>query len=144
MKYFFALAFLLVAGCSIDPYAPGGEYYVAPGTFTGTWIITSFDSSGIVGDTNSCTAVITECDENLVGTITNDSTKEVLSLRGPHLSSSNGGVALHDYITTDRSSLGDTDISMHFFIDNSGNTLSYFGSRDLPGFPTLTIVCGRN
>jgi hypothetical protein len=144
MKYFFALTFLLLAGCSTDPYAPGGEYYVAPGKFTGTWVITSFDSTVMIADTNSCTAVITECDDNLEGTITNDSTKEVLSLRGTHSSSPNGGSPPHVYIVTDRSSLSDSDLSTHFDFYPGGDTMEYYGVRALPGFPSFTIFCVRN
>jgi hypothetical protein len=144
MKYLFALAFILLAGCSIFPYSPGGEYYVAPGTFTGTWVITSFDSTEMLGDTNSCTAMITECDENLVATITNESTKEVLSLRGTHSSSTNGGSPTHVYIVTDQSNLGDSDLTTHFDFSPNGDAMEYYGVRAISGFPSLDIFCVRN
>jgi hypothetical protein len=146
MKYFIVLAFLLIAGCSIFPYGAGGEYYVAPGTFTGRWVITRFDSSGAIGDTNLCTAVITEGDENLAGTITNDSTKEVLTLTGIHstFSTADGVKALHSYVVTEKSSIGDSDVNTTFFFSPSGDTLEYFGARALPRFPSLKIFCIRN
>jgi hypothetical protein len=145
IKYFFGLTFLLIAGCSLFPFEPGGEYYVAPGTFTGTWVITSFDSTVEISDTNSCTAVITECDENLVGTITNESTKEVLTLTGVHSTFSTDGVTpLHSSVVTDKSSIGDSDENMRFFLSQGGDTLEYFGTRSLPKSPLFNVFCVRN
>src|ERR1700688_4137831 len=94
MKYFVALLVLLLAGCShpastsnagpMSPiFQPGGEFYVMPGTFTGTWTIYK-DSNTFIIDTDSCTAIITEADSLLFVTITNDSNKEVLTIRGIH------------------------------------------------------------
>src|SRR5579863_1723768 len=87
MKYFFALSSLLIVGCSsstapISPYAPGGAYYLAPGTFEGSW---TPSINGFFTDTDFCTAVITEADSLIAGTITNDSTKEILTLTGHHV-----------------------------------------------------------
>ncbi len=116
MKYFFALSFLFIAGCSTSttptasPYSSGGEFYVAPGTFTGTWLI-FIDSNVFRIDTDSCKAVITEADSLLLGTITNDSNKEVLSLSGVHLWPTDDA-APHDYEVQTISSLGDTDAGL--------------------------------
>jgi hypothetical protein len=150
MKYFFAFTFLLLAGCRTstepaNPYAPGGEYYVAPGTFTGTWLIGYYINSPNVAYTYQSTIIITECDSNLVGTITNDSTKEVLSLRGVHTTFSQSYTApLHNYwITSDRGSFGDTATGGFFTFYWGGDSIEYSGQRDLPGWPGFSILCAR-
>ena len=88
MKYSLLLSLVLLVGCStltspIPPYSPGGEYYVAPGTFIGTWSSSNYSLTGPdLSLVAQCTAVISEADSLFSGTITNDSTKEVLILRG--------------------------------------------------------------
>jgi hypothetical protein len=132
MKYFFALAFLLLAGCSVDPYAPGGEYYIAPGTFKGLWVITAFTPnvpSGMISDTNTCTALITECDANLKGTIINDSTKEELQFSGFH---SNYDNATHYYgVFNDTDNQGYIYRSSDFYFSSDGSSFEYYGQREI-------------
>ena len=144
MKYFFALSFILIAGCSIDPYAPGGKYYVAPGTFSGLWVMTYYRPNMIIADTNHCTAIIMESDESLVGTITNDSTKEVLSLRGTHSTiGTDGQQPLYNYNVTESSSIGDSNTATNFYFYGNGDTMLYYGTRAIPGWPEFEIVCVR-
>jgi hypothetical protein len=150
MKRFFALTFLLLAGCSTDPYAPGGEYYVAPGTFTGTWVITAFTPnvpSGMVADTNPCTALITESDANLKGTIINDSTKEDLQLSGIHSTHNTSGVAPTHYylVSDDTSNQGYIYLSSDFYYSSDGGSFEYIGTREINPDSSVEfdIVCYR-
>jgi hypothetical protein len=146
MKYFFALAFLLLAGCSIDPYSPGGEYYVAPGIFKGTWVITAFTPNvpiAMLSDTTRCTANITECDANLKGTITNDSTKEELQLSGVHSTYDN---ATHYYgVSNDTSKQGYIYLSSDFYFSSDGNSFEYYGQREIKpdSLVEFDILCYR-
>jgi hypothetical protein len=142
MKYFFALSFLLIAGCSHPTstntipagpmsliYQPGGKYYMAPGTFTGTWITTYITNNVFINDTNPCTAVIKEADSLLFGTITNDSTKESLRLTG---SIGVSQTVIPDplfYGVQSISSLGDTDLGEAINFFTTGDTLLYSGSE---------------
>jgi hypothetical protein len=154
MKYFFALSFLLIAGCShptgtiasqIPPYSPGGEYYVAPGSFPGTWINTTVMDSGIIiADTNLCTIVIKESDSLLAGTLTNNSTKEIINLMGVHSTESTDGIKpLYAYSVNDSSSFGINDWSAPFVFFGNGDSLIYQGQRELPRSPTFYITCIR-
>jgi hypothetical protein len=134
MKYLFVLFFVLIAGCSTPttpaPYSPGGEYYVAPGTFEGTLVTTYVTGSNLaINDTNSCTVVINEADSILVGTLTNDSNNAAFDVRGTH---DNGpfidvnGTVTHAYLTTSVDNVGDTLIVNLGFTDD-GNTFYYSG-----------------
>ncbi len=85
MKYFAAFCFLICIGCSTatGPYSPGGEHYVAPGTFVGTWVESrNLDSATWTADTSACEAIIMQADSLVIGTITNIETKETIALRG--------------------------------------------------------------
>jgi hypothetical protein len=147
MKYFFALFFVLIAGCSSPttpaPYSPGGEYYVLPGTFVGTWDYQKVDSNSVVRNANACIARITEADSIFVGTIMNDSTTEVLSIRGSHfidgIIDDPSGPPQHLYNSTTIDANGDTAFVV-FEISNDGNTLTY-NRPDLPS--NLSINCVR-
>jgi hypothetical protein len=141
MKYFFALSVLLATGCSsstapISPYSPGGAYYMAPGTFDGSW---SLVVNGFTTDSNFCTAVITESDSLIAGTITNDSTKEVLTLTGHHwvpfqiADCPNGCNDLHGYIIGYVSNRGDTVSSTYPNYGDSTAAID-FGSGDFLNF----------
>jgi hypothetical protein len=136
MKYFFVLTFCLIAGCSmpVSPYSPGGQYYMAPGTFVGTWEPMTVNGNFV--DTNVCTAVITEADSVVIGSITNDSTKEVIQINGVHNSFSFAddryGPDNHQYWIRYVSSSGDTGSSgLDFSTGNSLNISCESGQFDV-------------
>jgi hypothetical protein len=159
MKYFFALSILMVAGCSaptnnnaptavmvtqntLPPYSPGGIYYVAPGTFIGSWEATPFQTGKT--DTNPCTVVITEADSIVSGTITNDYTHEILRVNGGHLSDPVDPLAPHNYKVHVVSSIGVSDSITGFSFWGVGDTVACLGGR----FPQnsgqeLWIFCSR-
>jgi hypothetical protein len=160
MKFFFALSFLLIAGCShqmnaVTPgpqsaiFQPGGQFYMEPGMFTGTWTITTTNDNNIIvrNEINPCTAVITEADSLLFGTISNDSTKEVLSLSGVHTGTTS--IVLepvpHLYLVQSASSLGDTNLTyINFF--SYGDSLWSDGYEKVPATdstPYYVINCVR-
>jgi hypothetical protein len=146
MKYIFALTFLFLAGCSAPtapgPFAPGGEYYVAPGKFVGIW------AQGKVVD--SCTSFVTEADTILSGSVVNGSTGEVLTLKGEHDPTTiewANGPFYRLFAANDSSSFyGDTDKAPNFLFDvncdfsPNEDTLIYSTIR---GKDTLTIFCKR-
>jgi hypothetical protein len=154
MKYFFALSFLLIVGCSsstapISPYAPGGAYYLAPGTFEGSWTPWI---NGFFTDTDFCTAVITEADSLITGTITNDSTKEILTLTGHHvvlpqiaMYTTNGPPDA--YLIQCKSNFGDVVIDSNYLYFYEGNMLSlgcYLKQQPLLDTAEVSINCTRS
>ena len=155
MKYFLALSILFVAGCSasttpVSPYSPGGKFYIATGTFVGTWMpavnVNTVDTNqGKIVDTNLCTVVIREADSIVKGTITNDSTGEVIQVTGYHgvppdidFDPNGPQEDLHFYWTRYVSSMGDTGSSTIDF--STGNRL--FSSCQLGQFD-VWIDCNR-
>ncbi len=144
MKFnlFYIFLFAVLAGCSPtsntdSPYAPGGEFYVTPGTFVGTWTIKSV--------TTPCTAIISKTDSVLLGSITNDSTKEVLTIIGRH-SYLPDVQAKHIYSIRDSSSsIRDTDYVDIFNFSDDGNALNFLAYRDTSYKKniSLSIVCRR-
>jgi|SRR5579884_4544858 len=130
MKYFVALSIFLIVGCSsstapVPPYSPGGEFYMATGTFVGTWIPTI---NGNFVDTNLCTVVITKADSVVRGTITNNSTEEVIQVTGYHDDlglNIDGTSPKHLYWTQYVSSIGDTGSSVPLnFLNGNGFSFS--------------------
>jgi hypothetical protein len=144
MKYFLALTILLVAGCStstapVSPYSPGGKFYMTTGTFVGTWRPAAVNGNFV--DTNLCTAVITEADSIVLGSIMNDSTKEVIEINGSHDDSAAiiaNAPDNHFYWIRFVSSLGDTGSSTIDF--STGNGL--FSTCQLGQF-AVWIDCNR-
>jgi hypothetical protein len=146
MKYFFALPFLLLAGCSAPttpgPFAPGGKDYVAPGKFVGIW------AQGKVVD--SCTSFVMEADSIFSASVINSSTGEVLTLKGeydPTTIEWANGPFYHLFAANDSSNFyGDTDKAPNFLFDvncefsPNADTLIYSAIR---GVDTLTIFCKR-
>ena len=86
-----AYLLLLLLGCAAcssptDPFAPGGQYYVAPGRFVGLWSLWERPNSGpIIQHDLSCTANVAEADSVLKVRVINDSTGEVFALEGKHV-----------------------------------------------------------
>jgi hypothetical protein len=150
MKYFAALSFLFLAGCShttstntIPAFQQGGEYYMSPGTFTGTWLSGNItNGNAFTIDTDSCTAVITEADSLLVGTITNDSNKEVLTISGYHLGPPYDSPSPHYYTVLSIGSLGDTNSGVVYF-SLATDTLRYSPYSMAVYEPRWLINCVR-
>jgi hypothetical protein len=145
MKYFLALTFLLIAGCSSPttpaPYAPGGEYYVAPGVFVGIWdTVTEIYNKVTMTDSNLCNAVIARADSLFAGTITNTVTHQELILSGfRELYSVSGPNPRHFYWVFSLDTVGDTALGGLGFTDD-GDSLTYNG-WSVPS--NLSINCVR-
>ncbi|MFI5201529.1 MAG: hypothetical protein ACHQNE_04015 [Candidatus Kapaibacterium sp.] len=138
MKYIFAFSVLLIVACSqtssteSPDFQPGGKFYMTPGTFTGYWIRSSDSSTILNYDTTLCTATFTETDSLLRGTITNNSSKEVVTISGFHTTSPEFDV-LHQYAVTTTSNLNDTFLSepLNFFGNNGDTLISVMGEYSL-------------
>ncbi|HYM21360.1 MAG TPA: hypothetical protein VEW28_10220 [Candidatus Kapabacteria bacterium] len=153
MKYnlldYSILLLLILIGCS--PTTPETQPYPAPGTFLGVWSQIASPDSSFGGDTifqAPCTAIVSEADATFRATITNDSTKEVLSIQGlfyPHV---DGGAyqAFYWGVESETSSLyGDTDkfprlSPAPIFFTVSGDYFTFKASR---GIDELFITCNR-
>jgi hypothetical protein len=150
MKYFFALAFLLLAGCSgptsnsSNPPPPGWVANIQPGKFVGVW------TQGKIAD--SCTCFVTEADTNFSASVVNGSTSEVLTMRGIYDDYPTVEWAekpyFHAFYVLDTSNFyGDTDIAPHFFdymncvFSSNTDTLFYTTIR---GVDTLLIISIRS
>jgi hypothetical protein len=141
MKYFFVVTLLFIIGCSHTtgtnttqnlPFSPGGQYYVAPGRFVGTLSIDNFPQNGPnVIDSTTCILVVTEADSLLFGTITNNSTNEIDTIKGfhalPHENSFPWTEPLHFYYVKSITPLADTTepISLSFLVDGDTLETSY-------------------
>jgi hypothetical protein len=151
MKIILALILMILAGCksvnssnpgnNIDStgnpdYRPSGRFYVAPGTFYGTWAIT--DDSTIF----PCTAILSETDSLLKGTIKNDSTNELLNLTGQHYYLPDIKGAYHSYRPKTVSSTGEIDDGGTFYFTQSTDSIIYvlFRKDD----KQLVVICKRN
>lgn len=157
MRYLAVLALVAVIGCrstvTADPagpmspeFQPGGSRYVAPGTFVGTWIITTVLSNNRwIDDTCPCTAIVTEADSLAFCTITNNSSGEVLTVSGTVTSPTDGSCSPHLFMAKSTSCFGETnDEDLNFF--TTGDTLFYGGYEKPPAnsSPTFVIWCYRN
>jgi len=140
MKYLLIFSMVLAYACSPVNNASPRPQYVSPGTFTGTWTI-----EDAIATTTHCTAIVVESDSFLHATITNDSTKEILTIFGILSIPVDSHSSLHFYGTSDSSSIfGDTDkISKFqdgFYFSADGNSLLYTAQR---GVNQLSISCQR-
>ena len=158
MKYIVGLMACVFIGCAQPttapaPYSPEGEYYVAPGTFKGTWTDYDMkpDGTWLIEDTDLCTAVVKEADSILIMSVTNNTTAEVRTLQGVHFIPIVGcfpcGQTKHAYHVMDSSSSGDRLDSVDFYLAADGNGFNY-GTRRLtpsPGFllSDFNVSCSR-
>ena len=158
MRLWWLISLLLVMGCTastspVSPYAPGGECYVAPGIFNGTW----WTDDRTLNDpqvtySNHCTAIISEADSLFSAKIANDSTGEVLTLRGFHTLVANtanpADRILHFFFVHDSSGgiINDTVlIGLNFWPDM--NSFEFHVDRKVPatGFSEsqIEVSCTR-
>ena len=147
MKYFFALCFILIAGCSsptskpINPPPPGWVDNIQLGKFAGVWKL------GTVVD--SCITNVTETDSILIATVGNRRTGEVLTLAGGlpvNTASSNLHPYFHGFVVYDSSNFYDDTDSFpdptraNCTFSNNTDTLFYSTKR---GSDSLFIICIR-
>jgi hypothetical protein len=122
---FISSALILLFGCSSHPNNPSGNHvfpqrnprYMMGGTFTGTWTYLNV--------TDSCIAVLTKADSILLGTITNDSTEEVLSLTGKYFLCPDCGDGYQVLDTTSKRS----DFSGGLYFSGDSTSFNYIESR---------------
>jgi len=153
MKILLALILMILVGCksvngtnpgnNVDStgnpdYRPGGRFYVASGTFYGTWSITE-DST-----TFPCTAILSETDSLLIGTVKNDSTNELLTLTGQHYYLPDLKDAYHSYTTKIVSNIGEINVmydGLYFTPSTDSVIFSLFRNSD---DKQLVVICKRN
>lgn len=114
-----------------DEFKPGGDCYLSPAVCRGYWIANP--DWRLAGDTMKCTVGVTEADSVLSATIFNDSTGEILLVRGKHategsLEHSPWGPATppeHFFLAVCKSSTGDTSFETPFTFFTTGDSLGY-------------------
>ena len=133
------LLFLLLipfAGC-INQSQQQNPYYVPPGVFVGSWTQGS--------TTSPCTTKVTESDDKFKATITNNSSKEVLTLTSHSYIQywiwSSKVMPSHFYAVTDSSNvLQEKDTNNSILFSNDANSFTHY---PIVGIDTISISCNR-